>query len=84
MKVSDLIAKLQKLDQDRVVIMSKDGEGNDFSPLDNIETAAYCADSTWSGEVGLEKLTDKDRERGYDEEDVKENGVPAAVLWPVN
>ena len=50
MKVKELIELLQKLDQEALVIMSKDAEGNSFSPLDEVETCLYQPDSTWSGD----------------------------------
>ena len=83
MKVKDLIKLLQKEDQDRIVIMSKDGEGNNYSPLDEISTCSYRAETTWWGEVGLEELTDESIEQGYAEEDVVD-GEKALCLWPVN
>lgn len=81
--VKEFIEILQQQDQNRVVVMSKDGEGNNFSPFAEIGRSAYKPDSTWSGEVGLEKLTDELKAEGYGEEDVVD-GVPALVLWPVN
>lgn len=85
MKVKELIEKLKEHDQDRVVVMSKDGEGNEYSPLANMGTASYVAESTWSGYIGLEPgdLDDEAIAQGYTEEDVK-NGEPALVLWPTN
>jgi len=84
MTVKELIEQLEKEDPTRLVVMSKDSEGNGFSPGYAVEACSYVADSTWSGEIGLEELTDKLREAGYSEEDVKEDGVPALCLWPVN
>jgi len=83
MKVKELIKLLKKEDQNREVVISKDSEGNYYSPLSDWYTASYKADSTWSGEVGLEELTPELEERGYSEEDVLD-GVPALVLKPVN
>lgn len=84
MKVSDLIALLQKEDPNRIVIMSTDGEGNYYSPLSSADTCAYRAETTWSGEVGLEEPTEEDKRSGYSEEDVLEGGEPALVLYPTN
>lgn len=83
MTVSELIEKLAGFDGSRLVVMSKDAEGNSYSPLSDFSTGAYAAESTWSGEVGLEALTDESRADGYSEEDVVD-GVSALVLWPVN
>ena len=83
MKVSDLIQLLQKEDPNRLVVISKDSEGNSYSPLSDMHIASYKADSTWSGECGLEKLTDELESRGYTEEDVLD-GEPALILYPSN
>lgn len=83
MTVKELIELLKLESDDRLVVMSKDGEGNDFSPLADYSTASYVADSTWSGEIGLERLTPELRKQGYSEDDVK-HGIPALVLWPTN
>ncbi len=83
MKVSELIELLKEEDQNRIVIMQADGEGNGYSPLADFYTGSYLADSTWSGEVGLEELTSELEEEGYSEEDVLE-GEKALILCPVN
>ncbi len=82
--VKRLIKLLQAEDEDRIVIMSSDSEGNSYSPLASLGTAAYRADTTWSGEVGMEKLTSADKKAGYTEEDVLEGGKPALILQPTN
>lgn len=84
MTVKQLINLLKKEDQDRIVILSKDGEGNSYSPLDSFYKCSYRADSTWSGEIGLEKLTTELEKSGYSEEDVISDGEPALVLYPTN
>jgi hypothetical protein len=84
MTVKELIAVLSKQDPARLVVLSRDAEGNGYSPLRGMSTGAYVADCPWSGEVGLEELTDGDRHAGYSEEDVKEDGVPCLVLSPAN
>ncbi len=77
MKVKELIELLKKEDQEREVIMSKDGEGNNFSPFADISRQTYEADSTWSGEIGVDELTDDDEDEFiYDEKVI--------VLWPIN
>ncbi len=84
MTVKQLIQALQKEDPNRLVVCSRDAEGNGYSPLDQIHRAAYLAETTWSGEVGLEKLTAADRRAGYSQEDVCKGGVPALILVPTN
>lgn len=84
MTVAELITRLQKENPDRIVIMSKDSEGNYYSPLYGSYCGAYVPDSTWGGEVGLETLTESDIIQGYADEDVKHGGQPALILVPVN
>jgi hypothetical protein len=84
MVVRELIEQLQKEDPERLVVMSKDSEGNSFSPLYQYTTDAYRAETTWRGEIGLEELTEEAKKSGYTEEDVIEDGQKALVLWPTN
>jgi hypothetical protein len=82
MTVGELIEILKEEDQDSVVIIQSDAEGNSFSPLYNGYSASYKPETTWSGTVGLEMLTQKDINEGYTEEDVV-RGKQAIVLVPV-
>lgn len=84
MSVKELIEMLNGFEQEAEVIMQKDGEGNEHSPLAGLWFGRYRADSTWSSEVGLAGLDDELRERGYTEEDVMEDGVAAVILSPTN
>ena len=84
MTVKELIEQLKDEDPDRLVVMQKDGEGNGYSPLCDFWTAAYRADSTWSGETGLESLSEDNKKEGYSEDDVITDGVPALILTPIN
>jgi len=81
MKVKKLIELLQAEDPEREVIMSRDSEGNSYSPLDELSTCSY---RTLTGEMGLElsDLTSEARSQGYSEEDVPDDGVPTICLWP--
>jgi hypothetical protein len=72
--VAQLIEKLSELPQDRIVVQSKDAEGNGFSPFSEATLEDYVAESTWAGEL---IAADEDPE---DYDDVS----PAVVLWPVN
>ena len=87
MKVKDLITKLQEQDQDAVVIMQKDSEGNGYSPLYEVDDGHYQADSTWSGKPVLVELTPELRQLGFSEDDLArgDNEVSEAVfLLPTN
>lgn len=83
MKVKELIELLQSVDPEREVIIQKDAEGNDYSPLADAWEGSYEADSTWSGYAGIEELTPELEAQGYSDWDVK-SGVPAIMLVPVN
>lgn len=74
MKVKELIESFEPGDMEKEVVMSKDGEGNGFSPLADVAEGLYVADSTWSGQVFNE---DEKEEAGEDAKDV-------IVLWPTN
>lgn len=52
MTVSELIEQLKTMPQDAQVILQKDAEGNDYSPLAEVESnCVYIPSNTWSGEV---------------------------------
>lgn len=84
MTVKELIDQLSECDPNRLVVIAKDSGGNGYSPLWKFWEGAYRADTTYSGEMGLEKLTPEDENDGYSEEDVIRDGVPAIVLKAVN
>jgi hypothetical protein len=70
-------------DQDRIVILQKDSEGNGFSPLYDIDdNFVYDKDDK---SVLLEKLTPDLIEEGFSEEDLAPddmNTEKALVLFP--
>jgi len=69
MTVAELIKQLQELPQDHEVILSKDAEGNNFSPLYQMGEGCYHPETTWYGEVDFE---------------LEENFPNAVVIFPVN
>ena len=85
MTVKKLKKLLESVDENRIVIMSKDAEGNAYSPLEALDNdAIYKADSTYSGDVSIEKLTPSSKKQGWTKEDIILEGKPALVLWPIN
>jgi len=50
MSVKELKTLLEGENDNDVVVMSSDAEGNKISPLDGIETGYYIPDTTWDGE----------------------------------
>jgi hypothetical protein len=78
MTVKQLIERLNQVEnKNRIVVMSRDPEGNGYAPLSVVDEGSAYKD----GEVGIETLTEDDRKQGYSEEDVLK-GRPALVLWP--
>ena len=60
-----------------IIVLSKDGEGNSFSPVSDSEAGFYTVglyvpDTTWSGDfTGIDDMDD-------------EFSPNAVVLWPTN
>ena len=81
MTIKELKAILEAHNDDDMVVMAKDGEGNGYSPLSNVELMRYRPERRWSGEVGLREI-----QAGYTEEDVfdEDGDVDCIVLWPIN
>lgn len=82
-RISDVIRELQEvLDThgDVYVVMSKDGEGNDFSPYADLCHGEYDPETTWWGEWTSHYYFD---EPGWSGE-VEEHAVNAVCLWPTN
>jgi hypothetical protein len=42
---------LETIPDDRLVVLAKDAEGNNFSPLSELEVSSYEAASTWNGDL---------------------------------
>lgn len=85
MKVKELLQLLSGADPEAQVILQKDGAGNDYSPLDAVDTqAVYLPKTTWSGEVYRSAWTAA--EADMSEEDWREllSGPRSVVLGPVN
>jgi len=77
--VKQLIKELQTLDQDRIVLVSVDAEGNDYEPYEEVVHASYEKDEYFF-EVGIDELDDELRKEGYEEEDVKSS--KCVVIYP--
>jgi hypothetical protein len=84
--VKQLRERLASYHDDDVVILSRDSEGNGYSPLASLGDGLYVPDTTSRGEIYLPELTDELRAQGYDDEDTYQgdDGVQAVVLYPVN
>ena len=84
MTVSELMTVLSGFDCDRIVVLAKDSEGNSYSPVHGAWPAAYRAEASWYGTVGLEVLDEESRAQGYGDEDVITDGQPAVILTPIH
>jgi len=71
MKVKELIAQLQEYNPEDVVILAKDVEGNDLSPLDEITENLYEPYLSYSGSV-------------FDRDEDLVDCEPCITLWPIN
>ena len=71
MTVKELIVQLERRKPDAQVVLARDAEGNDFSPLDSWEAGWYTAETTYSGDF---EYRDHEGPREYN----------AVCLWPVN
>lgn len=78
MTVGELIDYLSTQPRDRQVILAKDAEENEHSPLDAANEGLYAATSTWSGDVYYLDSDDPDAD------EPPEDAVPVVVLGPVN
>lgn len=77
MTVKDLKGILDSLNDDLYVVLSKDSEGNSYSPLTctgSISEGVFVRYHNWSGD-----FYDADDEREKDPQE-----IPVVVLWPVN
>lgn len=86
MIVSELINELKKLDQNKIVILQKDGEGNGYSPLSGSdEGSIYEAVSTYSGDVFSTSWSADDACMSPDEWEAFKKVMPGCVvLYPIN
>ena len=91
MKVKELIEILLDQDTEREVVLSKDSEGNAYSPAyGEISTQyLYVPDSPWGGELwSAEDDEHEDCDHDDDDEDCipepPDGAIPCIVLWPTN
>lgn len=81
MSVGALIDALKDCNEDDLVILARDAEGNGFAQIAMISEGMYI-----NGGIKLRSLTSEDEADGYTEEDVateEEGALPCVVLWPV-
>ena len=85
MKVSELKQLLENYPDDTEIIMSKDSEGNNYSPLSQVAGAIYIPETTWFGDIYSPEWSAEDACMDEAErEEFKKNAKISLVLWPVN
>jgi hypothetical protein len=86
MKAKEFKEIVNKWNDEDEIIMSKDSEGNYFSPFSDFSEQIYIPDCTWAGEIKQRELTPELIAQGYSDEDLYHgnNGQNAIVLWPIN
>lgn len=75
MTTNELIKKLSIYPSDTLVVMSKDSEGNSFSPLASLDNYYYIAHNSYSGD-----LVDGPDKEDYEPEELQK----VVCLWPTN
>lgn len=68
MNVRDLKQVLTTFDDEDLVVMSKDSEGNEFKILFGIEECSYIIENRWAYIIPRKKT----------------EGIPAICLWPID
>jgi hypothetical protein len=79
--VAQLIQQLTAYPPDAEVVMSKDAEGNGFSPLsaeDGVSAGWYLPESTWAGEFGTPDEDEGETRRGLRRGRIREGRVLVA------
>ena len=89
MTVGELKELLKDVDDSKLVVLAKDSEGNNFSPMDGADTDQVFVPhigGNWYGDVHCKELTSELIKLGYTEEDIYDgdDGEDAIVLWPSN
>ena len=92
MKIKELMEFLSNCNPEDEVVLSKDSEGNDYSPLDGFGECIYVSysplkNSEWGGNVYPKEITQEMLDRGFTEDDDlyhEDDGINAVALYPAN
>jgi hypothetical protein len=82
--VGDLLDYLAGQPRDRLIVMSKDGEGNSHSPLSDACEAMYVPESTWSGDTYPTPEEIAASPHLGEDDEAPEDAVRVVLLGPVN
>lgn len=91
MKLGKLKQLITDLDDDVLVVIASDAEGNNYSPVGGYNTDYhYQAESSWNGYLMMDEI-DFNAEQEYEDEEnritYKEylaDSEPCVVLWPIS
>ena len=88
MRLSELSSLVKELEleageADPIVVLSKDAEGNSYSPLSDYSMGKYLAYTHYSGDFQSNSNIQDDNEYG-DYDHYIEDGEDAIALWPIN
>jgi hypothetical protein len=86
MKVKELIERLKNVDPEAELIMSKDAEGNSYSPLSDVEANTfYIPESTWCGQIYyFDSSADDNGMEEFEWAEFKKDKTRCVLLVPVN
>ncbi len=85
MKIKELMECLGHLNPELEIIIQKDSEGNDYSPLSDSFVGYYIANSTYSGECHtFTQFDSEDKEEMEEWESIKIEGKKVLILAPIN
>jgi len=86
MKIAELKKAIEQFDDDMEIILQKDGEGNGYSPLADVNgNAIYIPTSTWSGDIYSTEWSADDACLDIDDwEEFKSSNPNCVVLAPIN
>ena len=87
MKVKELKELLNELNDEDLVVVSLDDQGNKYSPIEDYYECIYVEDTdSWFGNTYIrqKELTTELIEYGFTEEDIYngDNGINAVILYP--
>ena len=85
MTVGELISKLSGIDPSLDVILSKDAEGNYYSPLTEVDAECiYTPETTYSGYVRSTRWSSDEACMCHEDWEKFKAQKRSVVLWPVN
>ena len=85
MTVKELKKLIENLPDDMLIILQKDSEGNNYSPLQGIDCeAVYIPDSTYSGDVYNTRWSTEDTCKTESEWVEIKKYPRCLVLYPIN